>query len=548
MRRPDVWLTRCEDEGFTPGRRDVASLLAAWHELQSGNKTQQRRASKVIAKALTRGDLGIVNALQRGWDTIAGPERAFRLRVLGQLAQRHRNTSLTAFIGPCLRDADPRVVREAARALAKLDDASAYLIDLLDVAQQANLPERRAATEALGRHGGPRIAHALAQLTGLDPDLDRRITEALALIDRRQQREHAHTRLNLHAPLPTAMTLAWRCRQGAAPIVFEQAKTRLETLHLTRPAPQANIVLGHGAPTLAELYRVRSATEVALVTALPPGPDLVTRAIAGLQDPALIDALQAWTEGPPRFRLQLTGGGRQRGTVWAIVCALQELPLPLINDTRNVPWTIEINTDEASIACLPRRSDPRFTYRRAHGPASTHPSLAALMAWAAAPTPGDVVWDPFCGTGTELVEAAHLAASLSLRGTEIDPAAIEAAHANLRAAAIDPTAIDLRPTSALAFPWAPQSVDVILSNPPMGRRVIVNGGHRQLLTEAIGVAARALRPGGRAVWLSPAPRTTRQAGEAHGLLVDDLPAIDMGGFTATPQRHRKPPRSGSTQH
>ena len=63
----------------------------------------------------------------------------------------------------------------------------------------------------------------------------------------------------------------------------------------------------------------------------------------------------------------------------------------------------------ATVELWPRGlPDPRFAYRVAHVPASSHPTLAAALARVAGARPDDVVWDPFVGAATELVERARL--------------------------------------------------------------------------------------------------------------------------------------------
>ncbi|MCA9709386.1 MAG: methyltransferase, partial [Myxococcales bacterium] len=289
---------------------------------------------------------------------------------------------------------------------------------------------------------------------------------------------------------------------------------------------------------LGPLYEVRSATEVALVFPLPSGDDLSERIAAGLTHPLLQAALEAWTDGAPRFRLAFSAGGHHRSVRWAVAQRLAQRGSPLLNDSREVCWTVEVDEAGDRLLCLPRGADPRFAYRRRDVPAATHPTLAALLAWTGAPRPGEVVWDPFCGSGSELVEAARLRDGLHLRGTDVSPRALDAARLNLAAAALDAASTELRQASALEVAPHHQGrpVSLILSNPPMGRRAQVEDRRaRQLLVDFVGHAARVLGPQGRMVWLSPAPRATARAGVAHGLHVEDLDAIDMGGFWATPQ-------------
>lgn len=533
-----VTLARCRDPGFTPGVRDVAGLLRLWERCDAKGDAKQ------VVTALARGDRGVARALREGWHDASGPQRAVRLRVLSRIGQRMPVPELLELLAGALRDDEPRVVREAARALGKLDEAVArpHEAALLTVATEAALPERRVAVEALGRIGGSRAADRLRELATDDRDLARRLAEAITLITRRADRARAGS-IRLDRRLPRSTRLRLRCRSGAAAVVAEQAAERLSgsASAVERLGRDAVELSWSGA--LDEVYRVRSAVEVALVFPLPRGSTLVDRIVAGLQRPELVEALQAWTEGGPRFRLAFSGGGRRRAAVWQVARRLADSASPLTNDSREITWTVEVDERREQLLCLPRGADPRFGYRRFDVPAATHPTLAALMAWAGRPRAGEVVWDPFCGSGSELVEAAMLAPGLHLRGTDVSAEALEAARHNLAAASIDAASLELLEASAETVDprHGDRPVSLILSNPPMGRRVVVGDrGMRELLHDFVAHAARVLAPGGRMVWLSPAPEATGSWGRAAGLVVEDLDAIDMGGFFATPQVLRKP--------
>src|SRR5947207_4079330 len=58
-----------------------------------------------------------------------------------------------------------------------------------------------------------------------------------------------------------------------------------------------------------------------------------------------------------------------------------------------------------------------FRSRVADVAAASHPTIAAALARVAGTAPDEVVWDPFCGSGAELVERGRLG-SARLLGTE----------------------------------------------------------------------------------------------------------------------------------
>ena len=97
--------------------------------------------------------------------------------------------------------------------------------------------------------------------------------------------------------------------------------------------------------------------------------------------------------------------------------------------------------------------------------------FAAAMALLAGLQPDQAVLDPFCGSGTLLIEAGLRCPSLSLQGHDIDPAAIAQAGINAGLAGV---AVSLANADSSLTTMPP--ADIILSNPPWGRTVEARGG------------------------------------------------------------------------
>jgi 23S rRNA G2445 N2-methylase RlmL len=132
-------------------------------------------------------------------------------------------------------------------------------------------------------------------------------------------------------------------------------------------------------------------------------------------------------------------------------------------------------------------------------PASLKPTVARAMVRLSQPRATDVVLDPLCGAGTLLIERALAAEYSALYGGDRDPAAAAMARANARAAGVP---IDVQEWDALTLPLPDRSVDVVLANPPFGKKVEIDGGpyafYRRLAIEL----RRVLRPGGRLVLIT----------------------------------------------
>lgn len=181
-------------------------------------------------------------------------------------------------------------------------------------------------------------------------------------------------------------------------------------------------------------------------------------------------------------------------------------------------------------------ADPRFAYRSGDVPAASHPTIAAALARLAEVRPDDIVWDPFVGSGLELCERGLLGPAAALLGTDLDPRALAVAAANLRNAGLRGEL-----TQADATTHRPAGVTLIVTNPPMGRRVH-RGDVAPLLTAFVANAAAVLAPGGRLAWISPLPRVTDPALQAAGLVLRHSLTLDMGGFSGQLQRWDKPLR------
>ena len=523
----DALLDACRDPGFTPGARHVAPLLAAWREADRSGK-------KVIAGALARGDAGVARALLDDATAADASERAVRVRALGRIHRRSPQAEFEDRLPAWLTDPEPLVVREAARVVGKLEtgDVGRFEDALISVCGSARPPEIKAAVDALGRVGAGR-SEALLQDMGDhgDADLRRRIDEARALLQRRAGRvKPARVRLDQELPAQTSIVIRYRADVGW--VVAEQLGPDLV---MVRASDTTSVVTG--SHCLDRLHRARSALDFGLRFSLPAGPDLAARVVAGLRQPALVAAVQAWTEGPVRFRLALMGEGRRRSVLWRVARELASTGSPLVNDSRDALWSVEIDEGAEWITCVPR-SDPRFAYREADVPAASHPTLAATLAWIAAPRPGETVWDPFCGSAGELIECTRLASDLHLWGTDVSETALRAAETNVAAAGLDPSRVALERTDALHANRS--SVSLVVTNPPMGRRVARDGSLKSVLEGFVRHAGGVLAPGGRLVWVTPLPDLTGAVARQIGLSVEDLGPFDMGGFVVGLQRLVRP--------
>jgi putative N6-adenine-specific DNA methylase/tRNA (guanine6-N2)-methyltransferase len=162
-------------------------------------------------------------------------------------------------------------------------------------------------------------------------------------------------------------------------------------------------------------------------------------------------------------------------------------------------------------------------------------AMLVLAGYAAAPGP---LYDPFCGSGTILLEADGLvrdggAVPPAIAGSDRDEAAVRGASANLATAGLGiPVArLDARDLTSIV---AASSLDYIVTNPPFGIRLARGANLISLYRDFLSCAATVLRPGGVLALL-----VARRRGAFNKVLRDfpefsllHVRVIEMGGVYA----------------
>jgi 23S rRNA G2445 N2-methylase RlmL len=162
-------------------------------------------------------------------------------------------------------------------------------------------------------------------------------------------------------------------------------------------------------------------------------------------------------------------------------------------------WATLIDQELFLALRLSDRYQRHREYQLSHRPASLRPSVAAALAWLSQPRPHDIVMDPLCGTGTILVERAHLAPHKLLLGADISAHAVDATRTNLGSRH---KPWQLVQWDAGALPLRDHCVDKLITNLPWGKKLGDREQNRALYPRLFAEFARVVKPDGLLVILT----------------------------------------------
>jgi 23S rRNA G2445 N2-methylase RlmL len=534
-RAPDFNLGQAlSDPGFTPRVRDVPALLD--HVATGGEHAD------AAERALLRVGLpaGLVAAERTPEAT---PIERFRLtRLVGRLAAESGGAELAPFLFARLEDDDDRTRRAAANALGKARPAGSAEVLAAALAREGEGPTRKALVEALGKAGGEAAVAALSrEIEGIPGSVE---AKARLMAERTVAREVAGA-IDGTREIEGRVPVVLRCRSGLERILLDELDAEFHAHVARRPLGGARIEADLSGP-LNRLFQAR--TMLSFAFPLPEiritrGADLAPILADALTSKAALDLFQRFTTGPVRYRLGWASGGKRRAVVWRAASEVAERSrkagIDLVNDPTDSLWDVTVFEAVGSIRIelSPRLSDPRFTYRKGDVPAASHPTIAAALIRAGGVNANDIVWDPFMGSGLELCERALAGPYQLLIGTDRDPAAIAVARENLAAAGARDPILMAGDATSIALPGRPS---LIVSNPPLGRRVERTAELSPMLDRLMARAARSLVKGGRMVWIAPFPEKSDLVALRGGLEISVAEDVDMGGFTGRLQVLRRP--------
>lgn len=456
-------------------------------------------------------------------------ERVALVRAVGVVFSETGTKAEKELVRPWLRallkDPCEKIRRYAMAALPKVGASAADEAELLALMKQSTGErEKKFLGESLEKIGG---AATLQEIPDLSPRTEQKVKASIA-----RSTQPSNVRLDRPLAQVSQLRIHLRGRDGLENIVraeLEESLARGGKFRIITVVKGLVIIAPTAAFTLGDLYAMRCFGTIGFVLG-KANADLPQTITA----PATRRLFEAFTEGSIRYRIEFIGKGHQRAAVRDIALRAYAICPDILNDSQQAPWMVEVRND--TIELRPRISpDPRFAYRQHDVPAASHPPLAACMARLAGKMDDEIVWDPFCGSGVELVERTLLGGVRELHGTDLSEPALDFARANLAAAGLAKVPAHFACTDFRQYTGLrPGTATLVISNPPMGRRVPIPN-MRGLFQDLLNKSAEVLKPGGRLIFPNPLKMDT----PPRGLKLISRDPVDLGGFECKLELYQK---------
>jgi len=442
-----------------------------------------------------------------------------------------------------LQDPSEKVRRYAMTALPKLGAGENEERALLSLLRTTTVErEKKFLGQALDKIGGTATLNVVAEVRSFLPQTEQKVKANLA----RRERPSA-IRMDSVLSDFTRLRIHLHCRKGLEEIVGDEVKDYIAKHKKFRIVEVRSglVAMTPLAPfSLADIYTFRCFATVGffLGNVRSSNPKESIDALASvITSPLSQSILATLTEGSVRYRLEFVSKGHQRAAVRLLANRAYAICPDILNDPRSAPWSMDLQPTGRGISVELRPKltpDPRFSYREDDIRAASHPPLAASMARLGGRVNNEIVWDPFCGSGLELIERALLGGVQSIYGTDINPDAIAISRANFAAAKVNAVqwkfaCCDFRDYAKVGG-LGPKRVTLIITNPPMGRRIRIPN-MRGLFGDLFVVAAAVLKPGGRLIFANP----LRIEPLDSSLKLKYRKVIDLGGFNCRLEMYLK---------
>ncbi len=475
-------------------------------------------------------------------------ERVAVIRAVGVVFSESgpagEKAKVVSWLRNLLRDPEEKIRRYAMAAIPKIGASADDEAELLSLATAtASERERKHLSQTLGRIGGVATLKAIKRGAGaLLPQMRQKVEASVARAER-----PGTIRMDALLSDVAELRVHLRGRRGLEQFVREEVEQCPRTQKKFRVVQVSNglvVLRPEAAFSAGDIYALRCFSSAGFVlgeVSCPSNARMIEALAQAITSPTAQRIFKTFTDGSMRYRLEFIGKGHQRAAVRAVANAAYARCPEILNDARSATWSVNIHPAgrmASLVELLPKFSpDPRYNYRRRDVPAASHPPLAACMARLAGRANDEIVWDPFCGSGLELIERALLGGVKKLICSDRSADAIVIARENfesakMRALSAQFACCDFRDYAMIEGMGA-NIATLIITNPPMGRRVPIRD-LRGLIEDLFSVAATVLKPGGRLVLANPVSIIPPPA-----LRLQFRQVIDLGGFDVRLEKYVK---------
>lgn len=192
-------------------------------------------------------------------------------------------------------------------------------------------------------------------------------------------------------------------------------------------------------------------------------------------------------------------------------------------ERHDLHFRIDLTDCEALVSL--KLTAPAFRYRstqKSFMPGATAPSVANAMIFLSAPTAKDVFLDPFCGSGTVVVER-ECYPHRKIFASDLSIEAVQATKENVLAQTI------VRQGDARTLSFGDACIDAIVTNLPWDVQ-IKSEDLLALYCDFLAQAKRVLRPTGRLLVLTDKRETLLQACQQNGFFAQSLAQLSFHGL------------------
>lgn len=508
---------KLSQKGWTPGKKDIVTLAECWERLDAGQKE-----SALIA--LARLDHSACQKLSHSWPELSDSLKGAWARSLGRSIFKNQHVDALLWLREQLTQSSDVRTRKgfiqatgAALQSENLTEKLAFIEALIAAAKRNDLEpsESKALADALSKSADPR-ALDLIQILLSKSGKTSGGKEALILErDLARGQETDAVQVTTESLSNSAPVVVW-----FIPGVDQIAKKQL--LFAGSQSLRSGVLFLEEGINLAGLKENRLWKDIGIVLGVVAASEDISKVVTTSHEKLRGPLCGLNVTLPVRVRYGRSGRDG-RGDVWKFADDLSRAKAGVISDGRKPHWDIQLEVCGAKtlvIAVPQSLVDERWKWRQATVEGASQSTLAAALVHFAGVKGSASVWDPFCGAGTELMEA-HIQSkgAAKLTGTDLDAHALklaEDAATSLGAVAkflhVDALAVDER-------------FDVIVTNPPFGMRTS-RGEARDLLQRFFVNVRSRLNPGGRFVLLSHAPASTAAWARTYGLkIVETIPVM-----------------------